>query len=109
MKKAPKLQRTHLDNIIKMAEDSILLLVLLAGPFLDDGDIRGIYIFDIESIEEIQKIAESDPVVETERLILEIHPWYGSAGVMRINEIHKQIAKLKYELYRFNPFPTNPF
>ena len=35
-----------------MAEDGILLL---AGPFLDDGDITGIYIFDIESVEEAQK------------------------------------------------------
>ena len=75
-----------------MAEDGILLL---AGPFLDDGDIRGIYIFDIESVEEAQKMAESDPAVKAGSLIFEIHPWYGSAVVMKINEIHKQIAKIK--------------
>lgn len=62
---------------------------------MDDGDIRGIYIFDIESVEESQKMAESDPAVQFGRLILEIHPWYGSAGIMKINEIHKQIAKIK--------------
>ena len=55
---ANNLQRQHLDNIHKMAEDGTLLL---AGPFLDDGDVRGIYIFNIESVEEAQKIADSWP------------------------------------------------
>lgn len=86
------LQRLHLDNIHKMAEDGTLLL---AGPFLDDGDTRGIYIFNIESLEEAQKIAESDPAVQAGSLILDIRPWYGSAAVMKINEIHQQIAKIK--------------
>ena len=89
---ATKLQRQHLDNIHQMVEDGILLL---AGPFLDDGDIRGIYIFDIESVEEAKKIAEADPAVKAGSLILDIHPWYGSAAIMKINEIHQQIAKIK--------------
>lgn len=89
---ATKLQRQHLDNIHQMVEDGTLLL---AGPFLDDGDIRGIYIFDIESVEEAKKIAEADPAVKAGSLILDIHPWYCSAGIMKINEIHQQIAKIK--------------
>lgn len=89
---ANNLQRQHLDNIHKMAEDGTLLL---AGPFLDDGDVRGIYIFNIESVEEAQKIAESDPAVKAGSLVLEIRPWYGSGAVMKINELHQQIAKIK--------------
>ena len=89
---ATNLQRQHLDNIHQMAEDGTLLL---AGPFLDDGDVRGIYIFDIESVEEAQKIAESDPAVKAGSLVLEIRPWYGSGAVMKVNEIHQQIAKIK--------------
>ena len=89
---AKNLQRQHLDNIHKMAEEGTLLL---AGPFLDDGDVRGIYIFNIDSVEEAQKIAESDPAVKAGSLELEIWPWYGSATVMQINEIHQQIAKIK--------------
>ena len=89
---ATNLQQQHLDNIHQMAEDGTLLL---AGPFLDDGDVRGIYIFNIESVEEAQKISESDPAVKAGSLVLEIRPWYGSAAVMKINEIHQQIAKIK--------------
>ena len=40
-------------------------------------------------------MAENDSVGQTGSLILEIHPWYGSADVMKINEIYKQIAKIK--------------
>jgi len=75
-----------------MADDGTLLL---AGPFLDDGDIRGIYIFNIESVKEAEKIAESDPAVQAGSLVFEIRPWYGSAAMMKINEIHQQIAKIK--------------
>jgi uncharacterized protein len=87
-----KLQRAHLDNIHKMVENGVLLL---AGPLLDDSNISGIYIFNIDSVEEAQKIAESDPAIKAGSLVLEIHPWYGSASLMKINEIHKQISKIK--------------
>ena len=40
-------------------------------------------------------MAENDPTVQAGSLILKIHPWYGSAGVKKINEIHKQISKIK--------------
>ncbi len=38
---ASNLQKAHMENITRMAEEGTLVL---AGPFLDDGDIRGIYI-----------------------------------------------------------------
>ncbi len=89
---ADKLQRAHLDNIGKLAEAGKLVL---AGPFLDDGDIRGIYIFDVETVEEAQKLTETDPAIQAGSLIMELHPWYGSAAVMQINEVHKKVSKTK--------------
>ncbi len=86
-----QLQRSHLDNITRLAEEGKLLL---AGPFLDDSDIRGIYIFDVETIEEAQILTESDPAIQSGSLEMELHPWYGSAAVMKINELHKKIAKI---------------
>ena len=65
----------------------------MAGPFLDNGDLRGIYIFDVKTIEEAKELTETDPAIQAGSLVLELKPWYGSAGLMQVNEIHKKIQK----------------
>tara|TARA_R110001583_G_scaffold24869_5_gene90477 strand:- start:3670 stop:3873 length:204 start_codon:yes stop_codon:yes gene_type:complete len=47
---------------------------VLVGPFFDDGDIRGINIFNVTTIEEAEKLTESDPAIKAGRLIMELHP-----------------------------------
>lgn len=84
------LQRAHLDNINRLAEEGKLVL---AGPFMDDGEIRGIYIFDVQTIEEAQALTETDPAIQAGSLVMELHPWYGSAAIKKINELHEKIAK----------------
>ena len=86
-----KLQRAHLDNINRLAAEGKLVM---AGPFLDEGDIRGIYLFAVPSIEEAERLTATDPAIKAGSLIMELHPWYGSAAIMEVNEIHKQIAKI---------------
>ncbi|MEA1887466.1 MAG: YciI family protein [Bacteroidota bacterium] len=87
---AARLQRAHLDNITRMAEKGQLLL---AGPFLDSTDIRGIYIFNVSTIEEAEELTSSDPAIKAGVLKMELHPWYGSATLQKINEIHALIQK----------------
>jgi uncharacterized protein YciI len=87
---ADKLQRAHLDNIGKMAEAGKLVL---AGPFFDDGDLRGIYIFDVETIEEAQQHTESDPAIQAGSLVMELKQWYGSAALLEVGKTHATIAK----------------
>jgi len=88
---AIKLQKAHLENINKLAEEGKLLL---AGPFLDDGELRGIYIFDVQSIEEAKALTETDPAIQKGRLVMELHEWYGSAAVMAIPDIHRKLEKI---------------
>ena len=52
----------------------------IAGPLMEDGDIRGICIYDTASLEEARQLAESDPAVRSGRLTVEIHPWYAMKG-----------------------------
>ena len=85
-----QLQRAHLDNITKMAENGTLVL---AGPFLDNGELRGIYLFNVETIEEAKKLTETDPLIKSGGLIMELHPFYGSAAIQKIEEIHQKIQK----------------
>lgn len=88
--RAAELQRAHLENITRMAEEGDLVL---AGPFLDNGEIRGIYVFDVKTVEEARKLTETDPAVQAGRLEMELHPWYGSAALLKVNEIHGQISR----------------
>ena len=83
------LQRAHLDNINKMAEEGKLVL---AGPFDHDGELRGIYIFDA-TLEEAEELTNSAPAVQAGSLVMELIPWYGSAAIMEVNAIHQKIAK----------------
>ncbi len=88
--RAAELQQAHMANISRMAEEGDLVL---AGPFMDGGEIRGIYVFDVRTIEEARKLTETDPAIQAGRLEMELHPWYGSAALMKVNEIHGQISK----------------
>ena len=88
---ATQLQKAHLENINRLAEEGTLVL---AGPFFGDGDLRGIYVFDVQTIEEAKKLTETDPAIQKGSLIMELHEWYGSAAVMAIPEIHKKLEQV---------------
>lgn len=87
---AVKLQAAHMANIQRMADEGLLVV---AGPFLDGGELKGIYVFNVQSIEKAKELTETDPAVKAGRLIMELHPWYGSAAMLDINETHKKIQK----------------
>ncbi|GAB4311318.1 MAG: hypothetical protein Kow00127_01260 [Bacteroidales bacterium] len=85
-----ELQRQHLDNIGRMAEEGKLVL---AGPFLDSTPLRGIYIFNTESIDEARQWTQTDPAIRAGSLKMELHPWYGSAALVKVNELHKRLSE----------------
>jgi uncharacterized protein YciI len=87
---ADSIQRAHLDNIKRMAAEGKLVI---AGPFMDDGEIRGIYIFNVRTLEEAEELTKTDPAVQAGRLIMELKPWYGSAALKEVYKIHPRISK----------------
>jgi uncharacterized protein YciI len=74
---AMKLQEGHMDNINRMAKEGKLAI---AGPFGDNGDWRGIFIFDMKNMEDVKKEVEQDPAIQAGRLAYEIHPWWAGRG-----------------------------
>ena len=53
----------------------------LAGPFLDGGDLRGLFLFEVATLEEAKALCETDPAVKAGRLVVEVHPWLGPEGL----------------------------
>ena len=74
---ADSLQVLHLAHIDKLAAEG---KVILAGPFGDDGDKRGILLFDVDTKEEALELEGADPMVVAGRLTMEVHPWWGAKG-----------------------------
>jgi uncharacterized protein YciI len=76
----PALQAGHMANINRLTREGKLLV---AGPFMDDGDWRGILIFKCASLEEAQALAATDPAVQAGRLKVEVRPWLTMKGTIR--------------------------
>ncbi len=73
-----EIQKAHMANIRKLAGTGQLVL---AGPFGDDGKLRGLFFFDVKTMEEARKLADSDPAVQAGRLRVELHPWWGTTAL----------------------------
>lgn len=70
---AATIQSGHMANITKLYTEGKLKV---AGPFGDDGNWRGIFIFDCATQKEVEQLLQTDPAVAAGRLAYEIHPWY---------------------------------
>ena len=70
----------HFANIGKLADEGKLAV---AGPFgKNDKAWRGLYIFNVATIEEAEKLVVLDPAVAAGVFVPELTLWYGSAAMM---------------------------
>lgn len=74
---AATIQAGHMANMQKLADAKKLAM---AGPFVDKGEWRGLFIFDVSSEEEVRKLILEDPAIISGRLSYEIHPWMSEKG-----------------------------
>jgi len=74
-----QLQKDHLANINRLAE---MKKLVAAGPFGDDGELRGLFVFRVGSMKEAEDLAKTDPMIKIDRLRLELHPWNVPDGVI---------------------------
>ncbi|KFF16915.1 YciI family protein [Flavobacterium hydatis] len=88
-----KLFEGHMANIGKLAKEGKLVV---AGPFMkNDKNYRGIYIFNVATIEEAKELVATDPAINANLLEAELIPWYATAALQETLKIHEKIAKKK--------------
>ena len=83
----------HFANINKLAGEGKLAV---AGPFeTNDKTWRGLYIFNVSTIAEAEKLVVLDPAVKAGVFVPDLALWYGSAAMMTLNETHRKLQKPK--------------
>ena len=75
-------------------EEILRQTIINNTPFYgNDDDLKGIYIFNVETIEEAEALTNSDPAIKAGSLRMELKKWYGSAALLEVNQIHKTLTK----------------
>ena len=83
----------HFANIQRLADEGKLAV---AGPFgKNDKNYRGLYIFNVATVEEAEKLVVLDPAVKAGVFVPDLTPWYGTAAMLVVNDTHKRIQKPK--------------
>lgn len=84
----------HFSNMGRLAEEGKLVL---AGPFMGAAPKRGMYIFDVTTLEEAQALVETDPAIAAGIFTAEYDLYYGSAALKQVNDLHLRIQKTQVE------------
>lgn len=72
-----ELQKKHLAHLTRMYEEGY---TSLTGPMGDDGELRGIVVYNTATQKEADSLANLDPMVQAGRLTVEVHPWWVAKG-----------------------------
>lgn len=76
---ADSLQKLHMEHLGRMYEEGF---ADISGPFGNDGEIRGITIYNVPTLQMADSLANLDPMVKAGRLKIEVYPWWAAKGFM---------------------------
>ena len=83
----------HMANIKRLASEGKLAL---AGPLDGKDGWRGLFVVAVKTIDEAKKLVETDPVIKEGEMVAEYHTYYGSAGLMQVNDTHRKVQKKSF-------------
>ena len=83
----------HFSNMNRLAGEKKLAL---AGPLDGVDGWRGLFVLSVADIEEAKALVATDPVIIKGEMVAEYHKYYGSAGLMMVNDVHKKLGKTNF-------------
>ncbi len=84
----------HLSNINRLVATGELIV---AGPFMkNDSSLRGLFIFNVKTLEEATKLLATDPAIKEKLLKPELFRWYGSAALAEYLDASDKVWKLGF-------------
>lgn len=85
--------RGHMNNISRLVDEGKLIV---AGPLQkNENTYRGIFIFNVPTIEEAEQLVLTDPAINSKLLDVELYGWYGSAALPEYLPAALKIGKYK--------------
>jgi uncharacterized protein YciI len=95
-----KLQQSHMVHIFSLIDSN---KAKIAGPFLDNKEIRGIIVFNTDSIELARTWESDDPAVQTGRLSMQFTKWFAGKGIMKHPDSPIAFAKYFFGFLKKGP------
>jgi uncharacterized protein YciI len=84
----------HMKNINHLASTGKLII---AGPLEKNAQAyRGIFIFNVKTIEEARALVETDPTIKAKVLAADLFNWYGSAALPEYLKFQDKVEKVKF-------------
>lgn len=81
----------HMKNMGNLVEKGKLIV---AGPMgKNDKKYEGIFILNVRTIEEANKLLDTDPAINSKLLEPELYRWYGSAALPMYLPYHDNVKK----------------
>ena len=81
----------HFNNMPRLTDEKMLIV---AGPVgKNDKNYRGLFILNVQSIEEARVLVDSDPAVKSKLLDADFFSWYGFAHCPNIYLIRKKLKR----------------
>lgn len=82
-------QQAHLDRLGTLMREGH---IAAAGPLMEAGDYRGVWIFTTASPDEARRLLAEDPLIRNGQLEAELHVWYSPEGVLPTPRPHGEHA-----------------
>jgi uncharacterized protein len=84
---ARRLQSAHRANIDRLVREGSMAV---AGPVDSNDDLRGVFIFNVDTVEKAQALAASDPAVQAGQLRFKLYVWYGPVAIADATNASRQ-------------------